>query len=210
VQPGLGAEIEHELGYLEAHWPRGLPGGVIHADLFRDNVFFLGDELSGIIDFYFACNDMLAYDVAICINAWCFEADGSLNVTKARALTARYQAVRKFTPAEIAALPLLARGSALRFLLTQPMTPPRTYCESVYKSTALGPFSAESASIAAVSSMRLFVVAASPPFSSFSWPSHMRIAPQPPGPGLPEHAPSLQIATRFLSLTRSIRRRRRR
>jgi homoserine kinase type II len=119
VQPGLGAEIEHELGYLEAHWPRGLPEGVIHADLFRDNVFFLGDGLSGIIDFYFACNDMLAYDVAICINAWCFEADGSLNVTKARALTAGYQAVRKFTPTEVAALPLLARGSALRFLLTR-------------------------------------------------------------------------------------------
>jgi homoserine kinase type II len=92
---------------------------VIHADLFRDNVFFLGDKLSGIIDFYFACNDMLAYDVAICLNAWCFEADHSLNVTKARALLAGYQSVRKFDAGEVAALPLLARGSALRFLLTR-------------------------------------------------------------------------------------------
>jgi len=119
VLPGLGAEIAVELDYVEANWPRGLPQGVIHADLFRDNVFFLGGKLSGIIDFYFACNDTLAYDVAICINAWCFEADGSLNVTKARALTSGYRGVRAFTDAEIAALPLLARGSALRFLLTR-------------------------------------------------------------------------------------------
>jgi homoserine kinase type II len=119
IQPGLGAEIEHELGYVEAHWPRDLPQGVIHADLFTDNVFFLGGRLSGLIDFYFACNDMLAYDVAICINAWCFEPDGSLNITKARSLLAGYQGVRRFTHEEVAALPLLARGSALRFLLTR-------------------------------------------------------------------------------------------
>ncbi|MEJ0012218.1 MAG: homoserine kinase [Bauldia sp.] len=119
VQMGLGAEISDELGFLETHWPSGLPSGVIHADLFRDNVFFLAGKLSGIIDFYFACNDMLAYDVAICLNAWCFEVDGSLNVTKARALLGGYQAVRKFDADEIAALPLLARGSALRFLLTR-------------------------------------------------------------------------------------------
>jgi len=119
VAPGLGAEIEHELGYLEANWPSRLPEGIIHADLFQDNVFFLDGRLTGLIDFYFACNDMLAYDVAICINAWCFEADGSLNVTKARMLLAGYGQVRKFSEAEIAALPLLARGSALRFLLTR-------------------------------------------------------------------------------------------
>ena len=119
VLPGLGAEIEHELAHLEQHWPRDLPQGIIHADLFQDNVFFLDGRLSGLIDFYFACNDMLAYDVAICINAWCFEPDGSLNVTKARALLAAYRAVRPFSPEEIAALPLLARGSALRFLLTR-------------------------------------------------------------------------------------------
>jgi homoserine kinase type II len=119
VQPGLAAEIEKELDYLEARWPTDLPAGIIHADLFPDNVFFLGGRLSGLIDFYFACNDMLAYDVGICINAWCFEPDGSLNVTKARALLSGYQAVRLFTPAETDALPLLARGSALRFLLTR-------------------------------------------------------------------------------------------
>jgi len=119
VAPGLGAEIERELDFLEAHWPRDLPEGVIHADLFPDNVFFLGGELSGLIDFYFACNDMLAYDVAISLNAWCFEVDGSLNITKARALLARYRDVRPFIDAEIAALPLLARGAAMRFLLTR-------------------------------------------------------------------------------------------
>jgi homoserine kinase type II len=119
VLAGLGKEIEAELALLEANWPAGLPQGIIHADLFQDNVFFLGGRLSGLIDFYFACNDMLAYDVAICINAWCFEADGSLNITKARALIAGYQSVRRFNDDEIAALPLLARGSALRFLLTR-------------------------------------------------------------------------------------------
>jgi homoserine kinase type II len=119
VQAGLAGEISHELDFLEAHWPKNLPAGVIHADLFRDNVFFLAGKLSGLIDFYFACNDMFAYDVAICLNAWCFENDGSLNVTKARALLSAYRAVRELSPDEMAALPLLARGSALRFLLTR-------------------------------------------------------------------------------------------
>jgi homoserine kinase type II len=119
VQPGLAAEIATELDFLEANWPKTLPQGVIHADLFRDNVFFLGDRLSGIIDFYFACNDALAYDIAIGINAWCFEADVSLNITKARAFLSGYQSVRRPTAAEIAALPILCRGSAMRFLLTR-------------------------------------------------------------------------------------------
>jgi homoserine kinase type II len=119
VCPGLRDDIAAELSRLEAEWPSDLPGGVIHADLFPDNVFFLRDRLSGLIDFYFACNDMLAYDVAICINAWCFEPDGSLNVTKARQLLAAYARVRPFTPAETAALPLLCRGAAVRFLLTR-------------------------------------------------------------------------------------------
>ena len=119
VIAGLGAEIEHELAFLEANWPKALPEGVIHADLFQDNVFFLGGKLSGLIDFYFACNDMLAYDAAVCLNAWCFEGDGSLNVTKSRALLTGYRSVRPFEAAEVAALPLLARGSALRFLLTR-------------------------------------------------------------------------------------------
>lgn len=119
VQPGLAAEIEQELDFLEANWPADLPFGVIHADLFPDNVFFLSDELSGLIDFYFACTDALAYDIAICLNAWCFETDLSFNVTKARALLNGYTRVRSLTPAEYAALPLLARGAALRFLLTR-------------------------------------------------------------------------------------------
>jgi len=119
VSPGLVAAIADELGALETSWPKGLPEGVIHADLFTDNVFFLGDALSGLIDFYFACNDILAYDVAICLNAWCFEPDGAYNVTKGAALLAGYQSVRPLSQDEAAALPILARGSALRFLLTR-------------------------------------------------------------------------------------------
>ena len=116
---GLGALIESELALLEANWPRDIPQGVIHADLFPDNVFFIGDRLSGLIDFYFACNDALAYDLAVCLNAWCFEPDNSFNLTKGMALLRGYDAVRPLDPAERAALPLLARGSALRFLLTR-------------------------------------------------------------------------------------------
>jgi len=119
VQRGLAADIESELDALEKAWPTGLPQGVIHADLFPDNVFFIHDELSGLIDFYFACNDAFAYDLAICLNAWCFEVDGGFNITKARALFQRYQTVRPLEAAELDALPLLARGAALRFLLTR-------------------------------------------------------------------------------------------
>jgi homoserine kinase type II len=96
-----------------------LPKGVIHADLFPDNVFFLGDKLSGLIDFYFACTDMLAYDLAVCLNAWCFEPDHSYNVTKGRAMLQAYAQVRALSDTEREALPLLARGAALRFLLTR-------------------------------------------------------------------------------------------
>ena len=119
VRGGLGALIETELDFLDAHWPRHLPEGVIHADLFPDNVFFLHDRLSGLIDFYFACTDALAYDVAVCLNAWCFEANGQFNITKGRALLKGYDSVRCLTDDERKALPVLARGSALRFLLTR-------------------------------------------------------------------------------------------
>jgi homoserine kinase type II len=119
LYPGLANELGAELGLLEAEWPRELPAGVIHADLFPDNVFFRDRNVSGLIDFYFACTDFLAYDLAICLNAWCFEADGSLNVTKARLLIDAYRRARPLTAAELGALPLLARGSALRFLLTR-------------------------------------------------------------------------------------------
>ena len=119
VHRNLSDLIEKELATLERDWPRGLPQGVIHADLFPDNVFFLGDTLSGMIDFYFACTDALAYDVAVCLNAWCFEADHSYNVTKGRALLQSYARVRPLEENERAALPWLARGAALRFLLTR-------------------------------------------------------------------------------------------
>ena len=119
IEPGLAGELKAELDDLEARWAAGLPEGVIHADLFPDNVFFLGDELSGFIDFYFACNDFLAYDLAVCLNAWCFEPDNAFNVTKARALLQAYRQVRPFSGAELEVLPLLARGAALRFLLTR-------------------------------------------------------------------------------------------
>jgi len=119
VRPGLCAEIAKELDALDQSWPRELPDGVIHADLFPDNVFFLGNRLSGLIDFYFACTDTLAYDVAVCLNAWCFEPDHSYNVTKGRALLRSYATVRALSAAERAALPMLARGAAMRFLLTR-------------------------------------------------------------------------------------------
>lgn len=119
VRPGLCAEVALELDVLEKSWPRDLPQGVIHADLFPDNVFFLGDRLSGLIDFYFACTDTLAYDIAICLNCWCFEPDHSFNVTKGRALLKAYQAVRPLSTTECDALPMLARGAATRFLLTR-------------------------------------------------------------------------------------------
>jgi homoserine kinase type II len=119
VRQGLCREIEMELDALEKSWPRQLPQGVIHADLFPDNVFFLGDKLSGLIDFYFACTDTLAYDVAICLNAWCFESDHSYNVTKGRSLLNAYGKVRALSETELKALPVLARGAAMRFLLTR-------------------------------------------------------------------------------------------
>jgi homoserine kinase type II len=119
LQPDLAAELGEELAFLESAWPRDLAPGTIHADLFPDNVFFRDRALSGLIDFYFACTDFLAYDIAICLNAWCFESDLSFNVTKARLLIAHYRAARPLADAELTALPLLARGSALRFLLTR-------------------------------------------------------------------------------------------
>ncbi len=119
VIPGLKDVIAQELAYLGDNWASDLPSGVIHADLFPDNVFFLDDKVSGLIDFYFACNDMLAYDVAVCLNAWCFEPDASFNVTKARAMLQAYEARAPADRGGTGGLPLLARGAALRFLLTR-------------------------------------------------------------------------------------------
>ena len=119
IADDLRFELEDELALLERDWPSSLPEGVIHADLFPDNVFFEGERLSGLIDFYFACTDFFAYDLAVALNAWCFETDGSFNVTKARRLFSGYRGERALAPAEIEALPLLARGAAMRFLLTR-------------------------------------------------------------------------------------------
>lgn len=119
LKPGLAAVIEADLARIAAAWPSDLPTGVIHADYFPDNVFFQGPTFAGAIDFYFACVDSLAYDIAVALNAWCFEADGSFNITSARALLAGYEAHRPLTPAERAALPVLAHGAAMRFFLTR-------------------------------------------------------------------------------------------
>lgn len=119
LRSGLRADIEAELDWLSAAWPSDLPRGVIHADLFPDNVFFLGDRLSGFIDFYFACTDYFAYDFAICLNAWCMNVDGALDQARTQALWDGYETIRGFKPEEKAAMPTLARGAALRFLLTR-------------------------------------------------------------------------------------------
>jgi homoserine kinase type II len=119
VSQGLGEEIARELDALERDWPTDLPQGIIHADLFPDNVFFIGKKLSGLIDFYFACNDAFAYDLAICLNAWCFEPGGAFNATKGRAMLQGYESVRPLSADERAALPVLSRGAAMRFLLTR-------------------------------------------------------------------------------------------
>lgn len=119
VTPGLAKEIRQQLAWLQSNWPKHLPSGVIHADLFPDNVFFEHDRISGLIDFYFACNDFLAYDLAICMNSWCFEGHGELNVTKARTLVAAYNSVRPLTAIELHAMPILASGAAMRFLISR-------------------------------------------------------------------------------------------
>ena len=119
VQPGLAALIATSLAELTTQWPAGLPSGVIHADLFPDNVLFMNGQVSGVIDFYFACNDSFAYDLCVMLNAWCFESDGAYNITKGKSLIAAYRTGRDLTAGEIDALPLLMRGVALRFLLTR-------------------------------------------------------------------------------------------
>jgi homoserine kinase type II len=119
LKPGLAAVIEADLAHLARAWPGDLPRGVVHADYFPDNVFFQGGRFAGTIDFYFACDDALAYDIAIALNAWCFEPDGSFNITSARAMVAGYEAHRPLSAAERAALPVLAHGAAMRFFLTR-------------------------------------------------------------------------------------------
>lgn len=119
VAEGLADEIDRDFARISADWPKDIPAGVIHADLFPDNVFFLADRLSGLIDFYFACNDFFAYDIAVGLNAWCFERDFSFDLAKGRAFFAGYRSVRELDREEARAMPVLARGAALRFLLTR-------------------------------------------------------------------------------------------
>ena len=117
--PGLWDEAKARLDDILANWPERLPAGILHADLFPDNVLFTGNEVTGVIDFYFACNGLLAYDLAIVLNAWCYENDGSYNVTKARQLVAGYRSARRLSPVEVEAMPVLFRGAAMRFFLTR-------------------------------------------------------------------------------------------
>ncbi|HVV26799.1 MAG TPA: homoserine kinase [Rhizomicrobium sp.] len=119
IEDGMTALMRSALDELERNWPAGLPSGVIHADYFPDNVLFVQDAVGGVIDFYFACNDAYIYDLAIMLNSWCFELDGSFNITKGQAVINAYRATRPLSEAEIDALPTLMRGSALRFLLTR-------------------------------------------------------------------------------------------
>lgn len=116
---GLAAAIDGECKFLSASWPSALPRGVIHSDLFPDNVLFDGDEISGVIDFYFSCTDFFAYDLAICINAWCFDEKGEFQSENAKTLVANYSVGRRLNSEERVALPILLRGSAIRFLLTR-------------------------------------------------------------------------------------------
>jgi homoserine kinase type II len=119
VIPGLAKTIADEIYYLEEVWPFALPRGVVHADLFPDNILFDGDEIGGVIDFYFSCTDFYAYDLAIIINAWCFDTAGVFHPDRYAALMAAYEKVRPLEVIERNALPDLMRGAALRFLLTR-------------------------------------------------------------------------------------------
>ncbi|MES2033955.1 MAG: homoserine kinase [Pseudomonadota bacterium] len=119
LKPGLAATVAADIAYLDGAWPRDLPAGTIHADLFPDNTFFRDGKFAAAIDFYFACDDAYAYDLAVMLNAWCFESDGSFNLTAAQAMLAGYQQHRPLSVAERAALPVLAHGAAMRFFLTR-------------------------------------------------------------------------------------------
>ena len=115
----LLASAADKLSAIVAQWPENLPSGAIHADLFPNNVLFVGDELTGVIDFYFACHDLYAYDLAVCLNSWCFDSDGSFNITKSTALIKGYQTGRPLEADEIDSLAILCSGAAMRFFLTR-------------------------------------------------------------------------------------------
>ena len=122
IYPDLTKIIERNLEIIEDKWPKNIPRGIIHADLFPDNIFFKGNKLTGIIDFYFSCYDFYALEIAICLNALCFEGKNknlSFNVTKAKKLIDGYSSIRKLTEEEKESLKILCHGAAMRFLLTR-------------------------------------------------------------------------------------------
>ena len=122
IYPGLTKIIERNLEVIEDKWPKNIPRGIIHADLFPDNIFFKGSKLTGIIDFYFSCYDFYALEIAICLNALCFEGKNenlSFNVTKAKKFIDGYSSIRKLTEEEKESLKILCHGAAMRFLLTR-------------------------------------------------------------------------------------------
>lgn len=118
-EAGLAAFIDDELRRLESEWPIGLPRGVVHTDLFPDNVLFKDKEITGAIDFYFAAEDAFAYDLAVCVNSWCFTQEQRFRASAAIALLQAYEKLRPLSDAERRAMPFLLRGAALRFLLTR-------------------------------------------------------------------------------------------
>lgn len=119
IKKGLSADISTNLDFLEKNWPTNLPKGIIHADIFPDNVLFNSNKVSGIIDFYFSCEDFFAYDVAICLNSLCFESQSTFNVTKAKNFIKGYNSIRELNKKEKEYLPILAQGAAMRFLITR-------------------------------------------------------------------------------------------
>ena len=122
IHHNLSAVIEYNLSEIEKHWPSNIPAGIIHADLFPDNLFFKDGKLSGIIDFYFSCHDFYAFEIAICLNALCFEGKKenlSFNVTKAKKFIDGYSSIRSLTDQEKDSLKILCKGAAIRFLLTR-------------------------------------------------------------------------------------------
>ena len=122
IHPNLSNIIEKNLNEIETDWPKNIPSGIIHADLFPDNIFFNKNKLSGIIDFYFSCNDYYAFEIAICLNALCFEGKNenlSFNVTKAKKFIDGYTSVRNLNDDEKKSLKILCKGAAIRFLLTR-------------------------------------------------------------------------------------------
>ena len=119
IEPSIIEEIKHSLDFCKNNWPKNLPVGFIHADMFPDNVFFKDNKISGVIDFYFSCTDILVYDLAIAVNAWCFDNDKIFNENKFKSLIDGYQSIKELSKEELFYLPLLSQAAALRFLLTR-------------------------------------------------------------------------------------------